>query len=351
VRFVPGKFESRIQSEHWANAFSRIPEILIHFGLLVLIVLSNMSRSGDGLYLKVHCAEYNVFLMGGYLLYLLFFLSSFFSFVPWLKWTLSSPIVRLVHQVLAHSHFGKDPPQRVYIADGGIRENLGLVELLRRGCRRIIVADGGQDFEIKMNNLREAISIATSERICSFYCPQDPTISIPSMLTHFAQSNSSILRVGVRYGWEKGYAKLGDLLVIRMRVLKHDNLNVARLMRCGDITGDPSSCVDGVDDLEHLFPRSQLSGSCCECCHNSPSTWGCCGSFPNHSTANQFLTPLLFANYTRLGYENAEGIEQLLKQVCDEQKATLHPYGDNCVTFVRSEDVSNACSTERSKTV
>lgn len=82
------------------------------------------------------------------------------------------------HQVLAHTNFGKDPPQRVYIADGGIRENLGLVELLRRGCRRIIVMDGGADPHLKMETLKIAMDIAHRERICSFYCLEDPTMSI-----------------------------------------------------------------------------------------------------------------------------------------------------------------------------
>ena len=49
----------------------------------------------------------------------------------------------------------------------------------------------------------------------------------------------------------------------------------------------------------------RLTGCCCECCH-STSCACCsrplCGMFPNHSTANQCLTPEMFVAYHREGY-------------------------------------------------
>ena len=54
-----------------------------------------------------------------------------------------------------------------------------------------------------------------------------------------------------------------------------------------------------------VWEVDRLTGCCCECCHCTPC--GClsnpvCGIFPNHSTANQFMTPAMFTAYHREGY-------------------------------------------------
>ena len=48
----------------------------------------------------------------------------------------------------------------LYVTDGGHYENLGLVELLRRGCTEIYCFDAGND---KMDALGDAVSLARSE--------------------------------------------------------------------------------------------------------------------------------------------------------------------------------------------
>ena len=49
----------------------------------------------------------------------------------------------------------------------------------------------------------------------------------------------------------------------------------------------------------------RLTFCCCEFCHGSMchglSKW-ICGVFPQHSTANQFFTPVMFTAYHREGY-------------------------------------------------
>ena len=56
----------------------------------------------------------------------------------------------------------------------------------------------------------------------------------------------------------------------------------------------------------------RLTFCCCEACHSlhchSISDY-CCGSFPLHSTANQFFTPAMFAAYHREGYRSATEAE------------------------------------------
>ena len=49
----------------------------------------------------------------------------------------------------------------------------------------------------------------------------------------------------------------------------------------------------------------RLTFCCCECCHGSICrglSEAMCGSFPHHSTNNQFLTPTMFSAYHREGY-------------------------------------------------
>jgi len=51
----------------------------------------------------------------------------------------------------------------VYVTDGGHWENLGLVELLRRGCTRIVCFDASEDREQPLTALGQAIALARDE--------------------------------------------------------------------------------------------------------------------------------------------------------------------------------------------
>ncbi len=50
-----------------------------------------------------------------------------------------------------------DTSQAIYLSDGGHFENLGLYEMLRRRCQRIVVIDAGQDGECEFTDLGNAI--------------------------------------------------------------------------------------------------------------------------------------------------------------------------------------------------
>ena len=73
---------------------------------------------------------------------------------------------------------------------------------------------------------------------------------------------------------------------------------------------DPSPAFDEPDGLSRgMFLKQvdvdKLTFCCCECCHrlscHGCSTWFC-NAFPQHITANQFFTPLMFEAYHREGY-------------------------------------------------
>lgn len=49
----------------------------------------------------------------------------------------------------------------------------------------------------------------------------------------------------------------------------------------------------------------RLTFGCCECCHGNICcglSEAMCGVFPQHSTNNQFFTPIMFSAYHREGY-------------------------------------------------
>ncbi len=66
----------------------------------------------------------------------------------------------LVREMLGKNHLDTD---FVYVADGGHYENLGLVELLRRGCTTIWSIDASGDSPGSIRSLGQAVALARSE--------------------------------------------------------------------------------------------------------------------------------------------------------------------------------------------
>ena len=61
----------------------------------------------------------------------------------------------------------------LYVSDGGHWENLGLVELLRRGCTEIVCVNAGGDHQDSFGTIAEAIALAREE--LSVEIDLDPT--------------------------------------------------------------------------------------------------------------------------------------------------------------------------------
>ena len=72
-----------------------------------------------------------------------------------------------------------------------------------------------------------------------------------------------------------------------------------------DIDVDLEAGLWGTGPELSVEEADRLTFCCCECCHRNACrglSEAICGSFPHHSTYNQFLTPKMFSAYHREGY-------------------------------------------------
>eukprot|EP00403_Amphidinium_massartii_P040088 CAMPEP_0178441824 /NCGR_PEP_ID=MMETSP0689_2-20121128/37737_1 /TAXON_ID=160604 /ORGANISM="Amphidinium massartii, Strain CS-259" /LENGTH=226 /DNA_ID=CAMNT_0020065129 /DNA_START=216 /DNA_END=896 /DNA_ORIENTATION=+ len=198
-----------------------------------------------------------------------------------------------------------EPPMFLYLTDGGPIEDLGIVQLLRRHCRWILSVDAGDDPEGKLLDLHTAIALARKEKICSFFDPTDARHDLEQVLEAFSRGNSPFLHLGVLYNDRDGCShsgEVGDIFLIRMRIYEEDDELVQPLIAREEISGGSAAASRAdcqVPEALSDWPRRRLNGICCDCCHS----WCCCGpNFPNTHTANQFFTPLMWANFCRLGH-------------------------------------------------
>lgn len=160
----------------------------------------------------------------------------------------------LFKELLGMNHIGD---RYLYVTDGGHYENLGLVELLRRGCRNIYCFDasGGEDF----GSLGDAIALARSE--LGVEIEIDPRSLFPDKKTD--EAKKSAIRVEFRY------------------------------------PGDPA----GASPCKLVYARNVLTPG---------SPWDVRAyhqaepSFPHNSTADQLYTDQKFEGYRVLGERAGE---------------------------------------------
>jgi hypothetical protein len=137
----------------------------------------------------------------------------------------------------------------VYVTDGGHWENLGLVELLRRGCGRIIVIDGSGGDAKSFGTLSEAIALARA----------DLGVEISIDLSQMTADDAGNSRVGFAEG------------VIAFPDDTRGKILYVRAVRC------PSA----PDDVVGYAARDS--------------------KFPNHPTSDQFFDEERFEAYRALG--------------------------------------------------
>ncbi len=217
------------------------------------------------------------------------------------------------------NNVGEIPPPILYLSDGGHIENLGLLALLKRRLRRIIVADGGfieSEHDIA-ESLLIALKMAREMLHCSFMGMDGRDIEEDirdNLVEPINGKYSRYYKFRVHY-----YDK--DLRTNRSKMVGEGQIILL-------VPRHPHQCEQYEDDLtwrgmgdcrsRDIRPNrwghapllsadevNQLTLACSECCH--VSWYQCCsdpicGKFPHHVTANQFFTPAMFSAYHREGY-------------------------------------------------
>ena len=118
--------------------------------------------------------------------------------------------------------FGIDDPQSkfLYVTDGGHYENMGLVELIRRGCKYVFCIDASGDHQDTFSTLAGALSLARSE--LGIEVDIDPTVMAPDPAVSKARAEKGLPPV-VQRTFCRGWIKYpnggpGQLIVIKAGV-------------------------------------------------------------------------------------------------------------------------------------
>ncbi len=161
-----------------------------------------------------------------------------------------------------------DRGRDIYLSDGGHFENLGLYEMLRRGCPFIMVSDAGCDPDCGFTDLGNAVRKAKI----------DLNVDV-----HF--TTMKIRKRGDEQAGQLAYA-LGEITYPR----RADEARTAR-RRKGKILYLKPCYFD-----EETLPRDVVSYARLN------------GAFPHETTADQFFSESQFESYRRLGYMLALGL-------------------------------------------
>jgi len=263
-------------------------------------------------------------------------------------------------------------PRHVYLSDGGHISNLGLLEPLRRRSRVIIVPHCGFTNTHLASNLVSSIQRAREDdSISACFVPVEwersrgfrrINGSIEAYLTDFSTDmNKNYVLVGVEYkdfGESAANESLsllkntwGLVVLFTNRPVgqsKCDSWGVAapspkfwaqldesldqlpsllREQRKDDTA--TTAFIAGRDRRKAMYDRS---GNCFSCCHRLPSRVACnFGTFPNHPTVFQCLSPEVAQDYQALGFAVANMHTDLLKALMDQLKrrhngSTLPPW-------------------------
>lgn len=226
--------------------------------------------------------------------------ASVFTHADRVRFLLCSPIIQQIHLLMQCTNFNTRTPPFLTLTDGGLVECIGVVELLRRRCRYVVVVDTTEDPNLEMKYLTESLKNAVDQGlVASPFVDGDGDWPLEDLLSPKI-ANLGAPRLASTYA----DGSTVDVFVVKMRKpADHATKRCQPLIHPREIASPgadlPRTLVD--PDAEPLdLPISGLNGLCAECCH---ATCACmpCGNFPFLSVGNQFLTPTQFANLARLG--------------------------------------------------
>ena len=99
--------------------------------------------------------------------------------------------VNYVREMFSKDNCGPIPPPVMLLSDGGHIENLGLLPLLKKQLKKIIVVDGGSKDDEKSygKSLLNALMLARKKLGCSFLSGEDGDV-ISDLMTKFIKPNT-----------------------------------------------------------------------------------------------------------------------------------------------------------------
>jgi Patatin-like phospholipase len=177
-----------------------------------------------------------------------------------------------------------DTSKYVYLTDGGHFDNMGLYELVRRRCYKIVICDAEED----AGYIYEGIGDAIRKCRIDFGAEIDLDLSALSPNTHSRLSPAHIIRGSIRYPeTPDGTGEvMGEVLYIKASLT-------------GKAPGDPPAVpVKGSVELPGVPGDVQNYKLQHE-------------HFPHDSTAEQWFTESQFESYRRLGQSIVDGLPEL----------------------------------------
>jgi hypothetical protein len=166
-----------------------------------------------------------------------------------------------------------DESKYVYLSDGGHFDNMGLYELVRRRCHRIVICDAEQDEEHTFGGIASAI------RQCRIDFGVEIMLDLEKLRPDKETGRCKTHHVigAIRYPETPDDASVGKILYIKSSL-------TGRIER-GDLPPLPS---EPLDILNYRFEHS---------------------TFPHDTTANQWFTESQFESYRRLGQHMVAEVE------------------------------------------
>ncbi|XP_065183607.1 uncharacterized protein LOC135814415 [Sycon ciliatum] len=215
----------------------------------------------------------------------------------------------LIREFLDIEAIGLEAPSVFSASDGGHIENLGLLPLLHRRCKRIVIADGGSYADRKdvAGALMMALEMARTWLQCSFTGMDGGDIMfdirqklISPALRRCGQPHGYRFKVlfpeGLDVHGVHRPAETGEILLLQPRHPQHKSTGPSS----GTLPHDSSAEQQGktVDEL---------TGCCCSCCHGRchALSYAVFGRFPAISTLAQGFTQELFSAFHEEGLRAA----------------------------------------------
>ena len=288
----------------------RTKEMVLFASVYVLFMLSAASYSKSDDKRSIYETASPIYAGVGFLIMFLAICFSVFTHGESARFLLASPIIQQAHLLMQVTSFGTRPPPFLTLTDGGLVECIGIVELFRRRCRWIVVVDTTEDPGLALNYLKESLGVATAAGLVNDDFEDrgpEPRLPVAELLSPKI-ADKDYARLGATYA--DGAAV--DVFVVKMRKPRDGCAGPCRPLihprevaaeDC-DVTVLPKQLLD-LDEPTPELRLDQINGLCAESCHTACACLPC-GQFPFLGVGNQFLTPIQFANLSRLANDLAD---------------------------------------------